>query len=210
MTKKNTPQDICEEDRKRIIVNACLTQFLANGLYKTTTRELSKSINLQSGGIYYYFKNKNDVVVACAEEASLRLENGLILPALRDIGDPQELVDNLFKRCSELAPTMKFLSQVCSVSEYREAMASSLYRLSRRYKLYAEMFANSLECTVEEVEPYVYMCITSMTSFMIFGEDIYITPQMELVKSVLTGFQQRLALKSKKTKETHRNDSKSD
>ena len=81
MPKKNIPQDVSEEERKRIIVNACLSQFLANGLYKTTTRELSKSINLQSGGIYYYFKTKNEVVVACAEEASLRLENNLILPA---------------------------------------------------------------------------------------------------------------------------------
>ena len=31
--------------------------------------------------------------------------------------------------------------------------------MSRRYRLYAEMFATNLECSTEEVEPYVYMCI---------------------------------------------------
>lgn len=207
MPKKNIPQDVSEEERKRIIVNACLSQFLANGLYKTTTRELSKSINLQSGGIYYYFKAKNEVVVACAEEASLRLENNLILPALRDINDPQLLVEHLFKRCDELAPTMRFLAQVCSEGEYREAMVPTLYRLCRRYRLYAEMFSNLLECTIEEVEPYVYMCITAMTSYMIFGEQLHIVPQMELVKNALAEFQRKL--KTKKAKEPHRNDSKS-
>lgn len=202
MPKKNTPRDIGEEERKKLIVNACLTQFLANGLYKTTTRELSRSINLQSGGIYYYFKTKSDIVVACAEEASLRLENHLILPALRDIKDPPTLVKNLYQRCDGLAPAMRFLAQVCSVSEYREAMADSLGRLTRRYKLYAEMFAKSLQCSVEEVEPYVYMCITAMTSYMIFGERLYVDPQMELVKDALEEFQRRL--KSKKAKESCR------
>ena len=210
MPKKNILQDISDEERKKIIVNACLAQFLANGLYKTTTRELSKSINLKSGGIYYYFKKKSDVVVACAEEASLRLENNLIIPALRDINNPQILVNNLFKRCDELAPTMKFLAQVCSVSEYREAMEPSLYRLSRRYKLYAEMFANSLKCPIEEVEAYVYMSITAMTSYMIFGEQLHINPQMELVKIALANFQKKFALKSKKAKEIRQDDSKSD
>ena len=207
MPKQIMPSDVSEEDRKRIVVNACLTQFLANGLYKTTTRDLSKSINLQSGGIYYYFKSKSDVVVACAEEASLRLENNLILPALRDMDNPQALVDNLFKRCDELAPTMKFLAQVCSVDEYREAMEPSLYRLSRRYRLYAEMFANNLECSIEEVEPYVYMCITAMTSYMIFGEQLHISPQMELVKNALVQFQGKVRKSTKTMKESHRDDS---
>lgn len=210
MPKQIMPSDVSDEERKRIVVNACLTQFIANGLYKTTTRELSRSINLQSGGIYYYFKSKSDVVVACAEEASLRLENSLILPALREMSDPKLMMDNLFRRCSELAQTMKFLAQVCSVDEYREAMGPSLYRLSRRYKLYAEMFANNLECSVQEVEPYVYMCITAMTSFMIFGEQLHIAPQMELVENALVEFQKRLVLKKQKNKEVRRNDSKSD
>ena len=204
------PSDVSEEERKKIIVNACLTQFLANGLYKTTTRELSKAINLQSGGIYYYFKSKSEVVVACAEEASLRLENNLILPALRDMDDPQLLVDNLFKRCDELAPTMKFLAQVCSVDEYREAMEPSLYRLSRRYRLYAEMFANNLESSIEEVEPYVYMCITAMTSYMIFGGQLHINPQMELVKKALIGFHGKARKNTKTMKEPRHDDSKSD
>lgn len=194
------PSDVSEEERKRIVVNACLSQFLANGLYKTTTRDLSKSINLQSGGIYYYFRSKSDVVVACAEEASLRLENNLILPALRDIDDPKTLVSNLFERCDALAPTMKFLAQVCSVDEYREIMAPSLYRLSRRYKLYAEMFANTLECTIEEVEPYVYICITAMTSYMVFGEQLHIQPQLQLVQNALEIFHSKLAQKNENKK----------
>ena len=210
MPKQNLPSNLSEEERRKAVVTACLTQFLASGLYKTTTRDLSKALNLQSGGIYYYFKSKSDVVVACAEEASLQLENKLILPALREIGDPQMLVDHLFERCDELAPTMKFLSQVCSVDEYREVMEPSLYALSRRYRLYAEMFADNLDCTIEEVEPYVYMCITAMVSYMIFGGQLHIYPQMELVKKAIKEFQRRRLLKNTNAKEYHRDDSESD
>mgnify|MGYP004566569423 CR=1 FL=1 len=60
--------------------------------------------------------------------------------------------------------------------------------MSRRYRLYAEMFANNLECSTEEVEPYVYFAITTVTDYMIFGEAKYVQPQIELIKAAIKGF----------------------
>ncbi|MFR7893038.1 MAG: hypothetical protein ACLU38_02070 [Dysosmobacter sp.] len=42
---------------------------------------MSRALALQSGGIYYWFKDKDDVVVTCAEEeAALRLEGAFDRP----------------------------------------------------------------------------------------------------------------------------------
>lgn len=71
--------------RKREILDVCLATFIRRGLYETSVRDLSRALALQSGGIYYWFKDKDDVVVTCAEEAALRLEEHLIAPALQDI-----------------------------------------------------------------------------------------------------------------------------
>ena len=70
--------------RKREILDVCLATFIRRGLYETSVRDLSRALALQSGGIYYWFKDKDDVVVTCAEEAALRLEEHLIAPALQD------------------------------------------------------------------------------------------------------------------------------
>ena len=66
--------------RKREILDVCLATFIRRGLYETSVRDLSRALALQSGGIYYWFKDKDDVVVTCAEEAALRLEEHLIAP----------------------------------------------------------------------------------------------------------------------------------
>jgi len=172
-------------DRKEEVISTCLEQFVKKGLYRTTSRDLSKALKLQSAGLYYYFTTKDEAVIACAEEASFLLEDGLIVPALSDLNDPDLLVSNLFSRADALAPMMRFLVQVCSANEYREAMKPALVRLSHRYQEYSKRFAKKFDCPVQEVEPYVYMCISSISNYMLFGEQSYIVPQMEMVKGKL-------------------------
>ena len=168
--------------RKEDVVSLCLDQFVQKGLYRTTSRDLSKALMLQSGGLYYYFSSKDEAVIACAEEASFLLEDGLIIPALSDLHDPDLLVSNLYERANTLAPMMCFLSQVCSANEYRDAMRPALIRLSQRYQEYAKRFAQKVGCKDKDVEPYVYICISAISNYMLFGEQFYIAPQMDMVK----------------------------
>lgn len=63
--------------KRNAVINVCLEQFVDKGLYGTTSRDLSKALNLQSAGMYSYFENKDDAIVACAEQAAIRLEQQL-------------------------------------------------------------------------------------------------------------------------------------
>lgn len=178
-------------EKKEAAVNACLNEFVKKGLYNTTSRDLSKAMNLQSGGLYYYFSSKDEAVIVCAEEASFLLENEMIVVALSDIGNPQKLIDNLQKRAIKYAPVMKFLVQVCSSNQYKDAMRPALDRLSKRYTEYAMLFSSRLGCDVSEIEPYVYMCITAVTNYMVFEEPLYVVPQLEMMKNKLIELQNK-------------------
>ncbi len=81
-----------EPARKQEVINVCLETFMKNGLAHTSTRELSAALELNNGGVFYYFKTKDEIVIACAEEAALRIENDLIGVALKDIENPEKLV----------------------------------------------------------------------------------------------------------------------
>lgn len=70
---------------KKEIINNCLELLVARGLTQTTTRELSKVMKLKSGDMYYYFNSKNELIIACAEEAVIRVENSLLVPALKEL-----------------------------------------------------------------------------------------------------------------------------
>lgn len=159
--------------RKREILDVCLATFIRRGLYETSVRDLSRALALQSGGIYYWFKDKDDVVVTCAEEAALRLEEHLIAPALQDIREPDRMMERLRLRSDELRPMMKFFASVCACSRYEERLRPVLGRLAERYEKYAARFASELHCELQEIAPYVYFAITTVTDYMIFGEVSY-------------------------------------
>lgn len=168
--------------RKKEVIEKCVDKFVEQGLYETTTRNLSDSINLQSGGIYQYFKSKDEMIIACAEEAAIRLEKELIMPIMNDVDDPEQLIEKLHFRADKMAATMRFFVQVCSSNKYRKSMAPAIERLSKRYEHYAEEFARKLGCDVDEIKPYVYLAITVVSNYMIFGEENYTAPQIDIIK----------------------------
>ena len=45
-------------EKKKEVVSKCLETFIRQGLSETSVRDLSGCLNLQSGGIYYYFRSE--------------------------------------------------------------------------------------------------------------------------------------------------------
>ncbi len=60
-------------EKRQELVDACLDCFVEKGLTVATTKDLCKAAKLQNGGIYYYFSTKEEIVLACAEEAISRI-----------------------------------------------------------------------------------------------------------------------------------------
>ena len=172
-----------EPDRKKEVINVCLDHFIEKGLSETSTRSLSAALKLQNAGLYYYFSSKDEAVILCAEEAALRLENAPLLPALKDLSNPDLMVNRLQSRADEMAPTMRFLDSVCASKRYKDSVKPVLDRLSKRYEQYAERIAKMLNCEAKEILPYVYMAITALTNYMIFKEDEIVYPQIQIIKS---------------------------
>ena len=171
-----------ETDRRKEVVNICLDLFVEKGLYKTSTRDLSKALQLQSGGLYYYFPTKDDVVVACVEAAIRRLEEALILPVKKEIVNPAEMMKRLLSRADEMAPVYQFVVTVCSDRQYRDKTRPILDALGKRYVYYSDVFSQLLNCKVQELTPFVYMSITAITNYMIFREESFVAPQLKAVQ----------------------------
>lgn len=171
-----------ENDRKTEVINICLDHFIDNGLTDTSTRSLSNALQLQNAGLYYYFASKDEVVILCVEEAARRIENALIPTALKEIADPDLMMKHLQINADKMAPTMRFLVSVCSNKRYIQSARPVLDRLADRYGYYAKQAAKKLNCSTEEILPYVYMIVTAVANYMIFGDDTFIAPQMSLFK----------------------------
>lgn len=185
-------------EKRKEIIGVCLDCFIERGLTVTTTKDLCTAANLQNGGIYYYFSTKEEIVLACAEEAINRIEKSAFDIVLEDISDIRNMMNRLGALADKMSPTMRFLVSVCVSREYEEQLKPSLVRLASRYPYYTDKIAEILGCTKEEVEPFVHLSILAINNYMIFAERALFDPQIESVKKELM----RLAERKKKESTT--------
>lgn len=175
-----------EESRENEkVIGICLDCFIEKGLTVTTTTDLCNANNLQNGGIYYYFDTKEEIVLACAEEAISRIEQGAFSIALEDIKDVANMMNHLGTLADELSPVMRFLVSVCVSQEYGNKVKPYLVQLAGRYPYYTKKIAEILGCTAAEVEPYVHLSILALNNYMIFNERALFLPQIETAKKGL-------------------------
>ena len=110
-------------ERTKKVIGICLDCFIEKGLMVTTTTDLCNANNLQNGGIYYYFDTKEKIVLACAEEAISRIEQGAFSIALEDIKDVANMMNHLGTLADELSPVMRFLVSVCVAGIRKQSQA---------------------------------------------------------------------------------------
>lgn len=172
-------------ERTKELINACLDCFAEKGLTAVSSKDLCKAGDLQYGGIYYYFETKEEIVLACAEEAINRIEQSMFNIVLEDTEDVANMVGHLGDLADQLSPIMHFLVSVCVSPEYGEKTKPYLVKLAGRYPYYTGRIAEILGCTKEEAEPYVHLSILALNNYMIFNERALFLPQIEAAKNGL-------------------------
>ena len=180
--------------KRQEVVGVCLDCFVEKGLTVATTKDLCTAARLQNGGIYYYFSTKEEIVLACAEEAISRIERSAFSIVMEDISDIGSMMGRLGTLADKMSPTMRFLVSVCVSQEYGEKVKPALSRLAERYPYYTEKIAEILGCTQDEVEPFVHLSILALNNYMIFAERALFDPQIKAAKKELL----RLAARKKK------------
>ncbi len=171
---------------KRVtVINACLDQFVGKGLYGTTSRDLSKALNLQSAGMYSYFENKDDAIVACAEQAAIKLEQQLFDEAFKCMKNGKFDFSSVKELAKQLSPMMRFFTQVSSTDKYEEKMRPILKKLGKRYESHVDTVAEATTLDAETVRPLVYIGITAIANYMVYQEESYIDPILDMIENEL-------------------------
>lgn len=58
------------ESRRREIVEAARSCFLRNGFHRTTTDDICRQASITPGGLYHYFRGKEEIITAVIQETT--------------------------------------------------------------------------------------------------------------------------------------------
>jgi len=74
------------ERRRQQILKAATRCFVRNGFHQSTVQQICQEAGMSAGGLYRYYRAKDEIVVAIAEQE--RLENEVLIETLENASDP--------------------------------------------------------------------------------------------------------------------------
>lgn len=125
---RRTKED-AEKTRQDILASA-RDIFYEKGYSKTTFDEIAKRINLTKGAVYWYFRNKPDIVAALINEYAENHLGALTSYVSADKCDFEQLIDTAIFNNHILktdTTTYKFLFFITCQMEWSEAIINKIY-----------------------------------------------------------------------------------
>jgi len=93
----NHDDKISAADRKEQIIEKAIILFYTNGYDNTSIRELAKATGLSVAGLYYFFKDKEEILFTILIQ-SINDLNNTILSAIHEKDDPKNNVKRIIQR----------------------------------------------------------------------------------------------------------------
>ncbi len=91
-------------DRKKEIIKTATVLFYEQGYDNTPTRELARAAELSNAGIYYHFKDKEDILFHILSDSVQRLRDALV-SEINPGNDPEQnlrhIIENLLRMVSD-------------------------------------------------------------------------------------------------------------
>lgn len=137
-----------KDQKKNDILNAAKKLFRKYGVKKTTMRDIASEAGLAVGTLYLYFENRDEVVLACAEEFE-QVHKNEAKKAIDGEGEPAaRLKEYIMTRFRAAAETRTSDSHVAEIA--REVVRVRPTRLQDESKIMQEtvlaLFAQGADC----------------------------------------------------------------
>lgn len=84
------------ENRRNKLLRAAARLFHEKGYAATTVRDIARAVGLQSGSLFYHFRNKEEILVAVMQNG-MRRTSEAAASALEGLSDPAERLRALFR-----------------------------------------------------------------------------------------------------------------
>jgi AcrR family transcriptional regulator len=140
------------DDKRRRIIEVARKRFRHYGVRKTTMQEIARDAGVAVGTLYLYFKDKDDLLVACTEEYVARHRRQAEAILASDVPAGEKLRRYVLDRFRAAEATRTGYSHAAELT--REVLRVRPDRRLEEGRMMAEYFARFLRLGVEAGELY--------------------------------------------------------
>ena len=155
--------------------------LVQNGLENISMRELCKSTEISMGSVYYWFKNKEQMILEAAEYGLSVMSDGLFGFVFAHLDSLDVFFATFLDELEKYKAQLRLLSQMATSPLYGRSMREASTLLTPFYDRYIEEFANKIGSEKEKVAPLIYLFISMMVDYAIWEDRVVSQMQCDYI-----------------------------
>ena len=175
-----------ERDIKKEILEKCFDYLVRKGLAEASIKNLCEETGISSGSIYYWFNNKDEVILDTTEYGLTVVTNKLFDYAFGHIADIREVIQTFPDELMKYKNELRFIYQVTTSSQYGYAMRKMVDKLDITYDAYAKKLSSYMEYNYETLRPFVYLFISAAFDYIVWEDEKKIAMELNTIYKAIT------------------------
>lgn len=169
------------------VLKKAFTCLMENGLEKTSTRLLSEYTGLKTSSLYYWFKDKDELIVDATEFGlDLIVKKSLEL-AMQNEDDIGKFCEEFTSAFREYSKSLKLIIHVASSPTYSEIMIGKNGKFERFYHDFTTKVSNHLNVDYDKLRPLINLFVATVTDCAVWEQWEQFEEQVKYLTTKILG-----------------------
>ena len=158
---------------------------MEQGLEKASTRSFGAAAGLSSSSLYYWFRDKDDIVLSSTMYGINSIIDSLFADTYTYLNDIDGLFEALPRSVLKYKKQLRLVYQVLTSPQYGDRLREIQDGLPFAYNSYAKVLADRLGCAYKDLKPLVQLFISAMTNYILWEDEIRMDSQLSEIHTLV-------------------------
>ena len=173
----------CSKTTFDVIQSKCFECLVEQGLEKVTTRSFCSATGLSNSSLYYWFRNKDDIILRSTMYGTNAIIDDLFTDAYAHLNNIDDLFDMFPKTVLNYKKQLRVIYQVLTSPQYGDKLREIQECLPLAYDSYAKVLSDTLNCQYKDLKPLVQLFISAMTNYVLWEDNVRMNSQLSEIRS---------------------------
>ena len=155
-----------------------------HGLENTSIRDLASETGMSLGSIYYWFDDKDDLVLNSVKFGLAKSSTKIFTNAFEVIDDLEKFIANVLELVSEEQMSLRTVFQAATSPKYGNAIRSNSTTLNGTYDEYINALSQNAGIPYEEIRPIVYLFVATVLDYVVWDDYEFSKSQLEYIYKI--------------------------
>lgn len=157
-----------QEVRKDVVLRKCFECLTEKGIEAVTIKDFSEATGMASSSIYYWFEDKDEIVLDAVKWGLDDNVKALFDYAFNHTDDLEKACEGIKKLAQQKKTHFRLVFQVTTSPQYGERIRKYSEKLDSCYQEYTEILSKKLNINFDELYPFVKLFISVLIDCIIW------------------------------------------